>query len=66
VKNSCGIRSIGRILNISNTIVIKRIRQIASSLGSAYSSEKGGIYEMDELRTDVGGMLTNRSNERTL
>lgn len=54
IKNSCGIRSIGRLLNISTTTVMKRIRLIASSLSSNYSGDKGGIYEMDELHTFTG------------
>lgn len=54
VKNSCGIRSIGRLLNISNTTVLKRIRLIASGLVSTYASSKGCVYEMDELHTFAG------------
>ncbi len=54
VKNSCGIRSIGRLIKISNTTVIKRIRSLASTLESTYVSGEGCIYEMDELHTFAG------------
>ena len=62
VKNSCGIRSIGKLIHISNTTVIKRIRQIATSLESTYSSGKGCVYEMDELHTFAG----NKKNDQWL
>ena len=35
-KESCGIRSIGRILNISPSTVIRRIKKIASQLERPY------------------------------
>jgi transposase-like protein len=40
IKHGCGIRSIGLLLDISPTTVIKRIRQIASPLESTYASLK--------------------------
>jgi len=40
VKRGNGIRDIAYLLNISPTTVIKRIRQIGSSLTSTYESEK--------------------------
>ena len=51
VKNGCGIRSIGRIIKISNTTVMKRIRFIASHLESTYEGSVSTIYEMDEMQT---------------
>lgn len=50
-KESCGIRSIGRILNISPSTVIRRIKKIASKLERPYPILKGKIYEVDELFT---------------
>lgn len=52
-KESCGIRSIGRILNISSSTVIRRIKKIASTLKRPYPILKGKIYEVDELFTYV-------------
>jgi DNA-binding NarL/FixJ family response regulator len=60
VKRGNGIRDIAYLLNISPTTVIKPIRQIGSSLTSTYDSEKGAIYEMDELRTFTG----NKRNDQ--
>lgn len=52
VKEGCGIRSIGRMLGISPTTVIARIRRIASGLGPG-SIPKGRKYEVDELATYI-------------
>ncbi len=52
VKESCGIRSIGRILKISPATVIKRIKIIAASIGKPVIS-LGKKYELDEMRTFV-------------
>jgi insertion element IS1 protein InsB len=52
-KEGCGIRSIGRILNISPFTVIRRIKKIASKLERPYPILKGKIYEVDELFTYV-------------
>ena len=41
---------------------MKRIRSIASTLESTYASDKGCVYEMDELRTFAG----NKKNEQWL
>lgn len=54
LKESCGIRSIARILNISASTVIRRIKRIASNLNRPYPILKGKIYEVDELFTYVG------------
>ena len=53
VKESCGIRSIGRILSISPSTVVRRILKIARSLKRPYPVLKGKIYEVDELFTYV-------------
>lgn len=52
-KESCGIRSIARILCISPSTVIRRIKKIASKLERPYSLLKGKVYEVDELFTYI-------------
>lgn len=54
VKESCGIRSISRILNISPTTVISRTLKISAGLKRPYPIVKGNCYEVDELFTYVG------------
>jgi insertion element IS1 protein InsB len=51
-KESCGIRSISRIVHISKTTVIKRIKAIANKLSQPVITQHK-IFEMDELRTYV-------------
>lgn len=53
VKESCGIRGIGRILSISPNTVVRRILKIARTLKRPYPILKGKIYEVDELFTYV-------------
>ena len=53
LKESCGIRSIARILNISTSTVIRRIKKIASKLERPYPILKGKTYEVDELFTYI-------------
>ena len=53
VKEGCGIRSIGRILKISPTTTIARIKQIAKNIKKPLTL-KNKTYEVDELRTFVG------------
>jgi insertion element IS1 protein InsB len=53
VRESCGIRSIGRLLKISVTTVLRRIRQIASQLVQPKIALCKN-YELDELRTYIG------------
>lgn len=53
LKESCGIRSISRILNISTTTVTKRIFQISSTIRSPPISF-GKSYEVDEMITFIG------------
>jgi IS1 family transposase/DNA-binding CsgD family transcriptional regulator len=49
-----GIRGIARILKISITTVIARIKQIAGLIHKTYTSIKSGVYEIDELWTFIG------------
>jgi len=44
LKESCGIRSMGRILKISPNTVIRRILKIARNLNRPYPILKGKIY----------------------
>lgn len=52
LKEGCGIRSIGGLLQISNTTVIKRIKLIAKDV-QLPPIVFGKEYEVDELRTFV-------------
>lgn len=49
-KEGCGIRSIARLLQISNTTVIKRILSIARLISKPLMA-LNKTYEIDELRT---------------
>jgi len=49
-----GIRSIARVLRVSITTVIRRIKRIARSINKSYAYVKNGIYEIDELWTFIG------------
>jgi len=49
-----GIRGIARVLRISVTTVIERIKRIAKSINKSYSFVKNRIYEIDELWTYIG------------
>ena len=53
VREGCGIRGIGRVLAISPTTVIARIKRIAAGLGPGFIP-KGRDYEVDELVTCIG------------
>jgi IS1 family transposase/transposase-like protein len=50
----CGIRSIGRLLSISNSSVQRIIIQAGSSIQKPEYDEENQVYEMDELRTYCG------------
>ena len=52
-REGCGIRGTARILCISPTTVIARIKRIASRLGPG-TIHRGRSYEVDELCTYVG------------
>lgn len=53
IKEGLGIRSIARLLKISTTTLLRRIRSIASKLRPPYIL-KGKQYEVDEIKTFVG------------
>lgn len=52
-REGCGIRGTGRVLCISPTTVIARIKRIAAKLGPGPIAT-GRSYEVDELSTYVG------------
>ena len=52
-RETCGISSISRLLKISKTTVIKRIKQLSKQVGKPLIY-KGKTYEVDELKTYVG------------
>jgi insertion element IS1 protein InsB len=54
VREGCGIRSIGRILKISCTTVINRIKSVAKSTVRPFPILQGKEYEVDEMRTYIG------------
>ena len=54
VKEGCGIRSIGRILTISNSTVIRRILKIGRLLKRPSPILVGQTYQVDELFTYIG------------
>ncbi len=56
-KESCGIRSISRILRISKTTVIKKIKAIAYKLSQPIISQHK-FFEIDELRTYIKSKTT--------
>ncbi len=51
-RECCGIRSISRLLGISKTTVITRIKKLADSIRKPLIF-KGKSYEVDELRTYI-------------
>src|SRR5437879_5167687 len=53
-KESCGVRSIARLLRISCTTVIKRIKNFARSIRRPFEILMGKEYEVDEMRTYIG------------
>ncbi len=53
-KESCGIRSTARVLRISCTTVINRIKQMAKSIQRPFQIIMGKEYEVDEMRTYIG------------
>lgn len=52
-REGCGIRSTGRVLGISPSTVIARIKRMAARLGPEPIA-RGRSYEVDELSTFVG------------
>jgi insertion element IS1 protein InsB len=53
IKESCGVRSISRLLGISPTTVIARIKAVGKSLIRPHPILKGKEYEIDEMRTYI-------------
>ncbi len=53
LKEGCGIRSTARLLNISPTTVIKKIKAIAKTVKRPII-QMGKTYEVDEIRTYIG------------
>jgi len=51
---SVGVRAIGRLLKISKTTVISRIKRMASKINKPILGEKHQYYEIDEMRVVVG------------
>lgn len=54
LKESCGIRSIARILSISKNTVLTRILSIAKNVKPKPLLKQGCSYEMDEIWTFIG------------
>ena len=54
VKKSCGIRSIARLIGLSPTTVITRIRRIARGLRPKMPIPTSRSYEVDEIATYCG------------
>lgn len=59
VKEGVGIRGIGRLLSISKTTVLKRIKLIASNIKRP-DRIKGKVFEIDEMWT----FCQNKKNEQ--
>ena len=53
-RESCGVRSIARILKISCTTVIKRTKNFANSVRRPFEILMSKEYEVDEMRTFIG------------
>lgn len=54
LKEGVGIRATSRLLNISKTTVISRIKLMASKIKRPIFNEKHQYYELDEMRVVVG------------
>src|SRR5690554_1083380 len=57
LTESVDIRSTSRLLSISKTTVIKRIKYMASLIKKPIPKEKFQYYELDEMRVVVGYKL---------
>ena len=57
LKESVGITATSRLLLISKTTVIKRIKYMGSLIVKPITNEKHQYYELDEMRTVVGHKL---------
>lgn len=54
VREGCGIRSTGRILNVSTATIIRNIQTIADHIVPPVNIPFNGTYQVDELHTYVG------------
>lgn len=54
IKEGCGIRSIGRLLEISPTTVIRKTIGISDRIKVPLNLLKGRSYQVDELHTYIG------------
>ena len=54
LRESVGIKATSRLLSISKTTVIKRIKMMASKIQKPILNEKHKYYELDEMRVIVG------------
>lgn len=54
LKEGCGVRSIGRILDISNTTVLSRILKISKEISVPYCTKFGSTFEVDEMFVRIG------------
>jgi IS1 family transposase/transposase-like protein len=54
LKEGVGIRATSRLLNISKTTVIRKIKLMASKTNIPIINEKHQYYELDEMRVVVG------------
>jgi insertion element IS1 protein InsB len=53
-KESCGVRSIARLLMISISTVSRKIKKIGKSVARPFPIFRGKEYEVDEMRTYIG------------
>ncbi|PQJ81022.1 IS1 family transposase [Polaribacter porphyrae] len=54
LKESCGVRSIARILNISNKTVLSRMLKISKQIKIPYFNKFGCKFEVDEIFIRIG------------
>lgn len=52
-KEGCGIRSIARVLKISVSTVIRKIKALGKTINRPFAILKGKEYEVDEMRTYI-------------
>ncbi|MFL0095026.1 IS1 family transposase [Tenacibaculum maritimum] len=58
LKEGCGIRSIGRILNISTKTVLSRMLKISKHIKIPYFNKFGCKFEVDEMFVRIGNKET--------
>tara|TARA_R110002051_G_scaffold181774_1_gene251303 strand:+ start:76618 stop:77289 length:672 start_codon:yes stop_codon:yes gene_type:complete len=57
LRESVGIKATSRLLSITKTTVVKRIKMMASKIQKPIIKEKNQYYELDEMRVVVGYKL---------